>query len=57
MLCQSHKGTLNMVDAIAKDYDRLPRSWRDNLIRFIQPEQSQVCFAVCAIGTLSYIYH
>ena len=34
-----------MIDVIAKDFDRLPR--RDDLVRYIQPEQSQVhMFAV-----------
>ena len=42
---------LCLVDAICKDYDRLLRSWRvDDLVRYIHPEQSQVCFAAYAIG-------
>ena len=42
MLCQSHKGTLNVIDGIVKGYDDLPRSWRSDLIDRIQPEQTQV---------------
>ena len=42
MLCQSHKGTLNVIDGIAIGYDDLPRSRRSDLIDRIQPEQTQV---------------
>ena len=44
MFCLSHRGTLNLIDDIIKDHDRLPRLWRDDLVQHIQPEQSQVCF-------------
>ena len=42
MLCQSLKGTLDLIDSIVKDYDSLPRSWRSDLIKRIQPERAQV---------------
>ena len=42
MLCQSHKGTLNVIDGIVKGYDDLPKLWRSDLIERIQPEQAQV---------------
>ena len=51
MLCQSHKGTLNLIMTILRTIigyqDRLPNSWIDDLIHHIQPKQSQVWFFLC----------
>ena len=44
MLCLSHKGMLNAIDKLAKDYDILPQSWRDNLL-----QQLPVHFILCVI--------
>lgn len=45
-----------MIDEITKDYDRLPRSWRDDLVHNIQSEQSQVCFALTQCTIIATIY-
>ena len=36
MICMSHKGTLNLIDRIGKDYDGLPKSWKDDLVHRIE---------------------
>ena len=56
MLCQSHKGTLNMIDDIVKDYDSLPRSWRSDLIKHVQPEQVCIYYHHYNICVLYYFY-
>ena len=32
-----------MIDSLVKDFDSLPKLWRNNLIDCIQIEESQVC--------------
>jgi len=54
MVSQSHKGTLYMIDCIVKDYDSIPRSWRDDLIRHVQPEQLQV-FLIAKLVLLNQV--
>jgi len=56
MLCQSHKGTLNVIDSIVKDYDSLPKSWRSDLIERIQPEQPQVILSYIIFIVKYYIF-
>ena len=35
-----------MIDSLVKDFDSLPKLWRNNLIDCIQIEESQVCISV-----------
>ena len=35
MLCQSYEGTLTTIDKITKNYDELPKLWRDGLVQYI----------------------
>ena len=32
MLCMSHKGTLNVIDKVIKNYDATVCSWREDLL-------------------------
>ena len=52
MLCQSHKGTLNVIDGTVKDYDSLPKTWHDDLIERIQPDPAQVLLPSHIINAL-----
>ena len=38
-----------MIDSLVKDFDSLPKLWRNNLTDYIQMEESQVCTALMSI--------
>ena len=35
MLCMSHKGTLNTLDEVVKDYAALPQLWKEKLSEYL----------------------
>ena len=47
MLCLSHKGTLNAVDKITKDYDALPQSWRESILQHLPVSTSYIVAVLC----------